>query len=378
MKEKTIRQNQVVKLRQRELKNGEFRLYLDAYYKGNRYTETLHEFTLLNAKIPAEKNHNKELLMKAEMIRSKKQLDFISGEYGLVPAFKKKMLFVDYFKQQMEKRRNEESNYGNWKSTLKHLEAYIGKMPVTLNQVNEAWLEGWLAFLKKVKMKTGKPLSANSIFSYYNKLVACLKQALKEKLITFNPAVNVKGAKPEETQREVLSIEEVQKLFDTKCEDPEIKRAFLFSCLTGLRWSDIAKLKWSEVQGNLIRYRQKKTKSVESLPINDDAIKLLGERGGEDEKVFNIVYNVWNNQKLKQWVLRAGITKNITFHNARHTYATLMLSHGTDIFVVSKLLGHAHVKTTQVYTKVVPEARVAAVNNFPKLNMNSVNDQQVN
>jgi integrase len=181
----------------------------------------------------------------------------------------------------------------------------------------------------------------------------------------------VKGAKPEETQREVLTLEEVQKLFDTECEDPEIKRAFLFSCLTGLRWSDIEKLKWSELQENFIRYRQKKTKAVESLPINDQALQLLGEREGDDERVFSIVYNVWNNHKLKQWVLRAGITKKITFHNARHTYATLMLSNGTDIFVVSKLLGHAYVKTTQVYTKVVPEARVAAVKSFPTLNLSN-------
>lgn len=368
---KTIRQNQVVKLRQRKLKNGEVRLYLDAYYKGKRFYENLKEFTLVNAKTTVEKNYNKELLMKAEMIRSKRQLDFLNGEYGLVPDFKKKMLFVDYFKQQMEKRRDEDSNYGNWKSTLKHLEAFIGKKPVTLNQVNEQFLEDWLALLKKAKMKTGKALSTNSIFSYYAKTVACLKQALKEKLISYNPAVNVQGPKPEDPQREVLSIDEVQKLYDTECDDPEIKRAFLFACLTGLRWSDIQKLKWSEVQGNLIRYRQQKTKAVESLPISDQALQLLGKRKEEEEKVFSIVYNVWNNHKLKQWVLRAGITKKITFHNARHTYATLMLSNGTDIFVVSKLLGHMHVKTTQVYTKVVPEARVAAVNNFPKLSITS-------
>jgi integrase len=340
-------------------------LYLDAYYKGKRYYETLSEFTLLNAKTPMEKNYNKELLLKAEMIRAKRQLDFINGEYGLVPDFKKKMLLVDYFKQQMEKRSENESNYSNWKSTLKHLEAFIGKKPITISQVNEQFLEDWLSFLKKAKMKTEKRLSANTIFSYYAKLVACLRQALRDKLITFNPAENVKGAKLEETQREVLSIEEIQSLFNTECEDPEIKRAFLFSCLSGMRWSDIEKLKWSEVQGEIIRYRQKKTKAVESLPINKTGLELLGDRKGDEEGVFNIAYSVWTNHKLKQWILRAGITKKITFHNARHTYATLMLTHGTDIYMVSKLLGHTNVKTTQVYAKVVSEAKAAAVKNLP-------------
>jgi integrase len=146
-----------------------------------------------------------------------------------------------------------------------------------------------------------------------------------------------------------------------------LKNAFIFSALSGLRWSDIEKLTWSEVQnsGNdyYIRFRQKKTKGAETLPISEQAFNLLGKRGKPEEKVFdNLKYSAWNNLKLREWVMKAGITKHITFHCARHTYATLQLNLGTDIYTVSKLLGHRHLKTTEVYAKVMDKKKQEAAN----------------
>lgn len=154
----------------------------------------------------------------------------------------------------------------------------------------------------------------------------------------------------------------------TDCEISILKTAFIFSALTGLRWSDINKLLWSEVQyskelGNYLRFRQKKTQGAETLPISEQAISLLGERGEPEERVFkHLKYSAWHNLKLQQWAMKAGIAKTVTFHCARHTYATLQLTLGTDIYTVSKLLGHKHLKTTQIYTKVIDEKKTEAAN----------------
>lgn len=149
-----------------------------------------------------------------------------------------------------------------------------------------------------------------------------------------------------------------------------LKQAALFSALTGLRYSDIEKLVWGEVHRSReiiegkesevysIRFTQKKTHGVETLPISAQAYQLLGERGAADERVFrNLLYSSWQNFIILDWVRRAGISKHITFHNFRHTYATLQLTFGTDIYTVSKMLGHRDLKTTQVYARIVDKSK---------------------
>ena len=135
-----------------------------------------------------------------------------------------------------------------------------------------------------------------------------------------------------------------------------------------MRWSDVQKMTWAEVQfsneiGHYIRFRQKKTKGAETQPISEQAFELLGERTIPDERVFvGLKYSAWHNLKLQQWVMKAGISKTITFHCARHTYATLQLTLGTDIYTVSKLLGHKDLKTTQIYAKIIDERKKEAAN----------------
>ena len=169
-----------------------------------------------------------------------------------------------------------------------------------------------------------------------------------------------------------LTLEEVKKLSQTECEYPKIKRAFLFSCLTGLRRSDILKLTWGEVhqQGDFTRiiFRQKKTGGQEYLDITQQAAELMGERGKPNDKVFTDIYSpTCTNEAIKRWVLRAGINKEITFHCARHTFAVLMLDLGTDIYTVSKLLGHKELSTTQIYAKVLDKKKQEAVAMIPKI-----------
>lgn len=211
-------------------------------------------------------------------------------------------------------------------------------------------------------------LSQNAAHSYFNKFKAAIAQAQKEKLFTNDPLENVAGIKQGETKREYLTQEELQKLAATECEMPLLKRASLFSVLTGLRWGDITSLTWaqvhhSEAEGYYIRFKQKKTKGEETMPISKTAFQLLGDRKLPTNKPFGeLVYSAWLNTKLQVWILKAGIGKHITFHCFRHTYATLQLSRGTDIYTVSKMLGHKDLKTTAIYTKIIDEKKREAAN----------------
>ena len=180
-------------------------------------------------------------------------------------------------------------------------------------------------------------------------------------------AAKSKNIQELESRREFLTTEELNILAATPCDNPIIKRAALFSALTGLRHCDIQKLKWSEVQKINDTYRlnftQKKTKGVEYMPMSEQAYKLCGERKDPNLLVFaGLPAPSWISKPLKRWIVAAGITRKITFHCFRHTYATLQLAHGTDIYTVSKMLGHTNVKTTQIYAKVIDEKKEKAAN----------------
>jgi integrase len=200
---------------------------------------------------------------------------------------------------------------------------------------------------------------------------AALREAYQNRLIKENPATRVKSVKSAETHRQFLTFEELQQLAKTSCELPILKKAFLFSALTGLRFSDVKALRWdnakySESDGWSLQFTQKKTKGAEILPVSEQAIKMLGEKMNSEIEIFDSLdYSAWNNLKLREWVMAAGITKKITFHCARHSFATLQLSMNTDIYTVSKLLGHRHLKTTEIYAKVIDKKKIEAVSKIP-------------
>jgi len=216
--------------------------------------------------------------------------------------------------------------------------------------------------IEKQKDKKQK-LSQNAAHSYFNKFRAGLNQAYRDGLLEVNVSDRITGIKQPETEREFLTKEELDKLAKTQWDPPLLKNASLFAVLTGLRWSDIMALTWAQVQhtetdGYFIRFKQKKTKGVETQPISETAFTLLGERKDDNTKPFeDLKYSAWLNMKLKLWIREAGIRKNITFHCFRHTYATLQLSNGTDIYTVSKLLGHKDLKTTQIYAKIIDQKK---------------------
>lgn len=333
---------------------------------------------------PVVKKHNEDILKLAEQIRQKRQKQYNGNES--LNELEKRMLandkketeigernFIEYFRTLADKKKG--SNSDNWASAYNYLEAFTSGS-LRFADLNTAFCEDFKHYLLTTKSKKSikVTLSQNSAVSYFNKFKATLKQAYKDKLLKEDLNGQVDCIEVEETRRNFLTIEELNNLVKTECKNPELKNAALFSALTGLRFSDIKKLTWKEIefikgQGYFINFKQQKTKGIEVMPISEQAFDLLGDRQKPNDKIFEeLVYSAYTNKHLANWLGLAGITKDITFHCFRHTYATLQLFNGTDIYTVSKMLGHRDLKTTQIYAHMVDEAKRTATNKI-KLKM---------
>lgn len=273
--------------------------------------------------------------------------------------------FIEYFDKVTAKRHANSSTsiLINWQRSVEFLKQFAGST-LLFSQINNRMAEEFKLFLLSAPLggnKTGT-LSQNTASTYFSIFKAALKQAFVDGYLTVDLSAKIKGIQDQESRREYLSIDELNTLAATPCERDVLKRAALFSALTGLRHCDIQKLRWQEISidGNQakLHFTQQKTKGVEYTPISDQALQLCGEPGNPEQFVFEDLPDPsWISHPLKQWVGTAGIKKKITFHCFRHTFATLQLSNGTDIYTVSKMLGHTNVKTTQIYAKVVDEKK---------------------
>lgn len=372
-----------IQLRKRKTPTGNISLYLDIYRNGKREYEYL-KLYLVPEHSKADRDKNKETLKYAEAVKAKRIVELMNGEFGFKSEYKTDTLFFDYYRNMCEKRLGTESrgNWGNWYSCLHHLRIYEKHENITFADITPEWVQGFKDYLetkaiawandKRQRVKD-QLLSRNSKVSYFAKLRACLNQAFDERIIPINPCRGIENFRAEEGTRMYLTIEELKKLVDTECEYSGVKTTFLFSCLTGLRRSDIAKLTWGEVhqQGNFTRliFKQKKTGGQEYLDINQQAADLMGERRSPDDFVFyDCIPSIdCANKAIQAWVLRAGIDKKITFHCGRHTFAVMMLDLGADIYTVSKLLGHRMLNTTQIYAKVLDKSKQEAVSRIPDI-----------
>jgi len=377
-----------VKLRDKDISGNRKSLYLD-FYPAIPHPETgeptrrefLKMYLFDKAKNPIDKQHNKETLQLAEQIRQKRENHLNKPE--IYTGYEKEQLkikergeqnFVEYFKSLADKRKA--SNHDNWLSAYNYLETFT-KGNLKFTDLNEKFCNEFKNYLLTTKSNKSKKvtLAQNSAVSYFNKLKAALKQAYKDGYLSSDLNSKIQPVKQAETQRNFLTIEELNSLVKTECSNPLLKRAAIFSALTGLRFSDIKNLIWGELEyiegnGYFIQFKQQKTKGIEMMPISEQAYNLLGDRKEPTDKVFQgLTYSAYENKHLAKWIGLSGITKDITFHCFRHTFATLQLSKGTDIYTVSKMLGHRELKTTQVYAKIIDQTKREAADKI-KLDFN--------
>ena len=371
-----------IRLRVKKLANGNQSLYLDYYFEGKREYEFL-KLYLVPETSSANRETNRETLKLANAIKSKKIVELQNNAHGFsMVGTKSKGNLIDYVVKFAARKQEQaggvkRGTHQTYLALAYHLRQYSGDK-TTFKEVDKNYCTGFIDYLKTAKSQhkpTENIISGTQRF-YIIKLITVLYAAVAEEIIAVNPFRQIKPEElPKQKPREVnyLSIEEVRKLIDTPCYYSDIRNGFLFSCFTGLRFSDVKGLTWRKLQkdGNgktFINFTQQKTGKWENLPVSGEAMKFLPERGDakDDDRVYNLSSNGYNSV-IKTWVKAAGIDKKVSFHVARHTNATLLLSLEVPIETVSKILGHADIKTTQIYAKVIDKSKRDAVDKLDGL-----------
>lgn len=347
----------LVKIRRRVRESGLTALLLVYYYKGKRREESLRLY-LVPEKSKEDKRKNKDTLSVAEMVRAQRSVELQNSTFNLRRS--RDMGLFEFMQELMKEK--EGNTLQGWKTAFRSLQNYTNS--VLLSEIDADFGRGFMAYLTK-KFKP------NTIREYFGILEATINEAVKRELIPSNPLVSIKKPHAEDSIREFLTIGELQQLAKAKCNNDLVRRAFLFSVYTGIRSSDIRQLTWgcvSEIEGvTRVTIKQKKTKVALYSDLNEQAVELMGRKGEPSELIFPLPDRNNVNRYIRKWATNAGITKHITFHSARHTFATLLLTLGEDLYTVSKLLGHTNVQTTQIYAKIIDDKRRAAVNKLPKL-----------
>ena len=279
--------------------------------------------------------------------------------------------FIEYFQKLITDRQKKASRslIVTSKRVLELFKAFAKSDVVAFSQINMKLIEGFRKYLLEAPNAGNKnaEISQNTASNYFSTFKTVLKRAFVDGYLTIDLSAKTKGIRELDTRRETLTLEEINLLVNTECDKPVVKQGAFFSLLTGLRHSDVKKLKWGELQKVGDKYRlnftQQKTKGVEYMPISEQAYKICGEPKLPEQLVFADLPDITKiSPPLKKWIKAAGIHRNITFHCFRHTFATLQLTHGTDIYTVSKMLGHTDIKTTQIYAHIVDQKKEAAAN----------------
>lgn len=374
-----------ITLKKKKLSTGKESYYIE-YYKGyqkdkNGKMNHIREFEYLGKEIgylyvnpsnQVEKRKNKEIQELAENILAIRKADLVQGRFGIVNKEKVNITLYKYFDTLKEDRSSYLSNYGAWCSAKRYIDLYFHPSTV-LSELTIESIEGFKRFLdREATTKYGTPLKHGSKYSYFNRFRATIRKAYGDGYLTNPKFLEIKPFKDMESQREYLTLEEVQALASTECKFPILKKAFLFSCLTGLRWGDIHKLKWSQIRDEGDSYRifftQQKTKDLEYMFISRQARDLIGKKRMGEERVFiGLQYGTAITTELLRWCMKAGINKHITFHCARHTAATLLLDAGADLYSVMKILGHKDIRTTQIYAKIMDKKLRETAELLPEL-----------
>lgn len=378
MGRKKTMEKEPVTIRFKELANGNQSIYLDIYMDGVRKYEFLKLYLVPEkgrGKTDA-KRKNAETMAIANVIKSQRVLDIKNGIAGICQNNTKMKLFdvIDIYGEKKTKTTLSDDDPNRILRILKkHLTKYKGDQ-VLIKDVDKNFCIGFMEYLRRYRMhrKGRAHLNVNSCIIYYKCFCQVLKIAVREGIIKSNPAQEIPAddlPKSIESEREFLTIDELRQLADTECKFPMVKQAFMFSCFSGLRISDIRKLKWSQIetftekgeQKYRITLRMTKTKKNITYILSNEAMKWLPDRG-KDKLIFTgLVQHSCLCYTIRNWVKEAGIDKKITFHCARHTFATMMLTLGADIYTVSKLLGHADLATTEIYAKIIDKKKDEAM-----------------
>jgi len=314
----------------------------------------------------------KEQRQLAEITRAKREMQLLSGQWGLQDKLSAKILLYKYLEKMGEGRDKQKDRVCK---ALPWLEKFPSGKEIQIGQVTPKWFSNFQEFLEK-----DSGLSEQSAQSYSYAVRMALRKAVRENIIHEDPSADITGISIPEPDREFLEMNELIKLSKIDIGGTlgrEVKRAFLFACYCALRISDIKSLVWHDIGHNTtgaqIIKRQIKTKKRVAVPLHESAWKLIddGKEHPSEDPVFPLlsVSNTDTNKYLIRWAKRAGIHKHITWHAARRTCPTLLHELGVDIYTIQKICGHKRIETTLLYTKISDGKLRDAVNKLPTMEL---------
>lgn len=347
-------------LRKRKNSDGTTSLLLDIYHNRKRSYEFLKNLKLIKVASPADSQANKDNLNLAKKIAAKRGHELSANDYNVTSEVGKKTIvtewmqtFVDNYK--MKDKRNMQGALNRFKDFL----IEDKKQGIVFSQLTKLMIEDFQQYLGQHSVGEG----ASSYFSRFKKMI---KRAYDLMLIQRNHAAEVKTVSGDAKKKHVLSNDDLKTLSNTPTESSDVKRAFLFSCMTGLRWCDVIRIDWSwiDLKVKMMTVPQIKTGKEVTISLNETAIKLLGKPGKEDELVFTLPTANGANKTVKAWVKRAGIKKKITWHCARHTFGTNLVFYGAATSTASNLLGHSSMKYTERYVRAANALKERSTDNL--------------
>lgn len=367
---KQINTKELVKIRFKKLANGSLSIYLDIYNNGIRSYEFLHLY-LMPETTPNAKIINRHVLSAANAIKARRIIEIANGRAGInhniALARMRIGQYVQHHIERSPQTHRGKSYASNCSNMYNYLVDYLGPRVnrLQIKEIDVDICKGFAEYLKHARTRTGKRLSGVSAYHYFCSFKSMLAEATAEQAIITNPITYMRPC--DMPQRPIvikafLHADEVIRLVNTPCLNQQVKQSFLFSCFTGLRLGDIRNIRWGDIQktGEDYRYSiiMQKTQQPIANKLNEDALRWLpSPKGHPDEPIFSLPATATIEKAIAQWVQRAHIAKHVTFHTARHSYATMALMAGADLYTISKLLGHSNIKTTTIYAAVMDSAR---------------------
>lgn len=320
-----------------------------------------------NPKTAEERQERKEKRQLADKMRARLEVDELYASNMLDKGFQCNKDFFEYCDEFIE-RKAPHCEMRTYRAMVEKLKTFNKRKKLFCSDIDEEFLVSFKDYLNTT-------LNGSTPFNYFKKLKRIIKEATIAKHFKVDPSQHIKNLKGISAEKDILTLEETISLSETHCSNDNVKRAFLFSCLTGLRFCDVKALVWSSIgRDNVLTVVQIKTKEKLVMPLHPNAVDLLGKRKKSGESlVFDLPTHTGCLKILKKWTSDAEIDKHITWHCSRHTFATSLVFEEVGINTVSSLLGHKDLKQTQIYVRTAELSKTNAINKLPDIFINTAN-----
>jgi len=336
-----------LKINHRTLANGKTILFLN--YRKDGITKTKRLVTLKGNKKDDLALINLAMVQRAD---HEKNLSNTKTKHNIFKAKSNALQVASYIDTLPNIKR-----YSRLAYLKRHLEKFAGK-ELTFSQIDKQFCSKFVDYLIATIDKSAK--------YYVQAFKHVLTKAHDEDYLADVPRINI--PKYHSPHKEYLTIEELQNIHATPVKNPEYKNAFLFACYTGIRFIDLKQITFNDIHDGKLAFIQQKTQEPVSVKLNQTALKIVEtQKEKNSTRIFDLKSHVSWNENVDKLAKAAGITKHITGHCARHTFATLCITQGADIYVVSKLLGHTNVRMTQLYAKMGEQRKDAVIDSLPEL-----------